>query len=131
LSPTASSRPPSGGEGLDEWLLDTTTRRWQQLPDMPADVALKFTTMSWTGDSRLVFLAQTADLGHIVAVWRPGQPWIARRQVQPPKRSGGRTALRCGERAARTGIWQSSMRPPAQILLSDTFLPLPTGCPHR
>jgi hypothetical protein len=80
---------PSGGQGLDEWLLDTTTRRWQQLPDMPADVALKFTSMNWTGDGRLVFLAQTTDLGNVVAVWRPGQPRIALRQVELPKRSGG------------------------------------------
>lgn len=79
---------PSGGQGLDEWLLDTTTRRWQHLSDMPANVALKFTSMSWTGDGRLVFLAQT-DLGDVVAVWRPGQPRIAVRQVELPKRSGG------------------------------------------
>jgi hypothetical protein len=80
---------PGGGQGLDEWLLDTTTRRWRQLPDMPADVALKFTSMNWTGDGRLVFLAQTADLGDVVAVWRPGQPRIAVRQVELPERSGG------------------------------------------
>jgi hypothetical protein len=78
----------TGGQGLDEWLLDTTTRRWRQLPDMPADVALKFTSMSWTGDGRLVFLAQTADLGDVVAVWRPGQPRIAVRRVELPQRSG-------------------------------------------
>jgi hypothetical protein len=79
---------PTGGQGLDEWLLDTTTRRWRHLPDMPANVALKFTSMNWTGDGRLVFLAQTADLGDVVAVWRPGQPRIAVRQVRLPKRSG-------------------------------------------
>jgi hypothetical protein len=80
---------PGGGQGLDEWLLDTTTRRWRHLPDMPANVALKSTSMNWTDDGRLVFLAQTADLGDVVAVWRPGQPRIALRQVELPKRSGG------------------------------------------
>jgi hypothetical protein len=80
---------PTGGQGLDKWLLDTTTRQWRQLPDMPADVALKFTSMNWTGDGRLVFLAQTADLGDVVAVWRPGQPRIAVGKVELPKRSGG------------------------------------------
>jgi hypothetical protein len=44
---------------------------------MPAEVALKFTSMSWTGDGRLGFLARTADAGDVVAVWRPGQPRIA------------------------------------------------------
>jgi hypothetical protein len=80
---------PGGGQGLDEWLLDTTTRRWRQLPDMPAEVALKFTSMSWTGDGRLVFLARTADVGDVVAVWRPGQPRIAVGKVELPTRSGG------------------------------------------
>ncbi len=56
---------------------------------MPADVTLKFTSMTWTSDGRLVFLAQTADLGDVVAVWRPGQPRIAVRRVKLPKRSGG------------------------------------------
>jgi hypothetical protein len=78
----------SGGQGLDEWLLDTTTRRWRHLPDMPAQVALKFTSMNWTSDGRLVFLAQTADLGDVVAVWRPSQPRIAVRQIKLPKRGG-------------------------------------------
>ena len=80
---------PGGGQGLDEWLLDTATRRWRQLPDMPAEVALKFTSMSWTGDGRLVFLARTADAGDVVAVWRPGQPRIAVGKVELPTRSGG------------------------------------------
>jgi hypothetical protein len=80
---------PGGGQGLDEWLLDTATRRWRQLPDMPAEVALKFTGMSWTGDGRLVFLARTADAGDVVAVWRPGQPRIAVGKVELPTRSGG------------------------------------------
>jgi hypothetical protein len=35
---------------------------------MPANVALKFTSMNWTGDGRLGFLAQIPDLGDVVAV---------------------------------------------------------------
>lgn len=35
-------------------------RRFRHLPDMPAAVSLKFTSMSWTSDGRLVMLARTA-----------------------------------------------------------------------
>jgi hypothetical protein len=42
-------------QGLDEWLVNATTRRWRQLPDLATNVVLKFTSMNWTGDGRLVF----------------------------------------------------------------------------
>jgi hypothetical protein len=78
----------SGTQVTDVWLLDTTTRRLRHLPDMPAAVSLKSTSMSWTGDGRLVMLAETAGQ-HVVAVWRPGQARIAIRRIElPPRRSG-------------------------------------------
>jgi hypothetical protein len=49
----APALPPAAG--LDEWLVNTTTCRWRQRPDMAANVVLKFTSMNWTGDGRLVF----------------------------------------------------------------------------
>lgn len=55
---------------------------------MPAAVSLKFTSMSWTGDGRLVMLAQTANRD-VVAVWRPGQKRLAVRRVRLPERNGG------------------------------------------
>jgi hypothetical protein len=83
----------TGTQVTDVWLLDPSAGRWQHLPDMPADVALKFTSMSWTSDGRLVMLAQTPTSGpasHVViAVWRPGQRSLAVRSVHIPARDSG------------------------------------------
>lgn len=78
----------SGTQVTDVWLLETSNRRLQQLPDMPAAVRLKFTSMSWTSDGRLVFLAETHQ-DEVVAVWRPGQKRIAVRRVRLPARNSG------------------------------------------
>lgn len=90
------SDPAYNGDGTqvtDVWLLDPGTGRWQHLPDMPADVALKFTSMSWTSDGRLVMLAQTPTGGpaqhDVIAVWRPGQKSLAIRSVHIPARDSG------------------------------------------
>ena len=78
----------SGTQVTDAWLLNPATGRLQHLPDMPAAVALKFTSMSWTNDGRLVWLAQTED-HDVVAVWRPGQKRIAVRRIRLPVRNSG------------------------------------------
>ena len=90
------SDPAYEGTGVqvtDVWLLDPGTGRWQQLPGMPADVALKFTSMSWTADGRLVMLAQTPTSGSaphdVIAVWRPGEKSLAIRSVHIPARESG------------------------------------------
>jgi hypothetical protein len=77
-----------GTQVTDAWLLNPATGRLQHLPDMPAAVALKFTSMSWTNDGRLVWLAET-DGHDVVAVWRPGQKRIAVRKVRLPVRDSG------------------------------------------
>lgn len=77
-----------GTQVTDVWLLDPSTRGFQHLPDMPAAVSLKFTSMSWTGDGRLVMLAHTAQRD-VVAVWRPGQNRIEVRRVKLPERNSG------------------------------------------
>jgi hypothetical protein len=82
----------SGTQVTDVWLLDPATRRLSQLPGMPAAVALKFTSMSWTSDGRLVWLTQI-DGHDAVAVWRPGQKEIAVRTIQLPVRDGGNDAF--------------------------------------
>jgi hypothetical protein len=82
----------SGTQVTDIWLLDTTNRRFHHLPDMPAVVALKFTSMSWTSDGRLVMLAETAQ-HDVVAVWRPGDKRIAVRPVRLPIRNSGSDAF--------------------------------------
>jgi hypothetical protein len=76
----------SGTQVTDVWLLNPATRRFRHLPDMPADVALKFTSMSWTSDGRLIWLAETGG-EDVVAVWRPGQSRIAVRRVRIPVRN--------------------------------------------
>jgi hypothetical protein len=90
------SDPAYEGTGVqvtDVWLLDPGTGRWQQLPNMPAEVALKFTSMSWTSDGRLVILAQTPTSGSaphdVIAVWRPGEKSLAIRSVHIPARESG------------------------------------------
>jgi len=83
-----------GEAGYDLWLLHAATRRWQHLPDLPAaDIAAKATDMAWTGDGRLVVLTQTATGGQVVAVWRPGQPRLALRQLTLPTPSPGTDTL--------------------------------------
>jgi hypothetical protein len=72
----------------DVWLLDPATRRFRHLPDMPAIVDLKFTSMAWTSDGRLVMLAQSVGRT-VVAVWRPGQKRVAVKPVRLPRRDGG------------------------------------------
>jgi hypothetical protein len=83
-----------GEEGYDLWLLDTISRRWQHLPDLPAaDLVAKATDLAWTGDGRLVVLTGTATGGQVVAVWRPGQPRLALRQIKLPTPSPGTNTL--------------------------------------
>ncbi len=76
-------------QALDVWLLDTETGKLTQLPGMPALVSLKFTSMSWTDDGRLVLLAQQRDGKDIVAVWRPGEQRLAMKTVGLPAPTSG------------------------------------------
>jgi hypothetical protein len=73
---------------LDLWLLDAATGAFTQLPEMPADVALKDTSMAWSDDGRLVLLAES-ERRSLVAVWRPGDERFGVREVPLPERSGG------------------------------------------
>lgn len=82
----------TGTQVTDVWLLDPATGRFRHLPDMPAAVLLKFTSMAWTTDGRLVMLAQTNGPNRdrtVVAVWKPGQRQIALRPVRLPARTSG------------------------------------------
>jgi hypothetical protein len=77
-----------GTQVMDIWLLDPATRRYTHLPDMPAAVALKFTSMHWASDGRLVLLAETSE-PNVVAVWKPGRKRIRVRPVHLPARNSG------------------------------------------
>jgi hypothetical protein len=70
---------------LDVWLLDTTTMRLTQVPGMPVFVSLKFTSMTWTNDGRLVLLARSNGR-NAVAIWRPGQAQLAVKTLHLPAR---------------------------------------------
>ena len=83
--PLSWRNPP--GHGRDS--TPSETGKLTQLPGMPALVSLKFTSMSWTDDGRLVLLAQQRDGKDIVAVWRPGEQRFAMKTVGLPAPTSG------------------------------------------
>jgi hypothetical protein len=86
----------TGIQVTDVWLLDPATRHFRHLPDMPAAVQLKFTSMAWASDSRIVMLVQISGPSgdrDLVAVWEPGQRQIALRLVRLPARNSGSDAI--------------------------------------
>ena len=79
---------PSDLQAMDVWLLDTQTGALTHLPGMPAFVDLKFTSMEWTRDGRLVILGENGGKG-FVAVWRPGAGQLQVKRVRLPQRTSG------------------------------------------
>jgi hypothetical protein len=82
----------TGTQVTDVWLFDPTTGGFQHLPDMPAAVDLKFTSMAWTADGRLAILAGLSGGAagrNLVAIWKPGQKQLAIRALQLPARTNG------------------------------------------
>ena len=77
------------GQVMDVWLLDLRTRRWRQLPGMPVLAWLKFTSMAWTGDGRLLLLGGFDRVGDALALWRPGQDRLAVRRLRLPADRAG------------------------------------------
>lgn len=76
------------GQVSDIWLLDLPTRRWRRLPGMPLITAVKFMSMGWTGDGRLVLAGDFDRYGEAMAVWRPGQDHLAIRRLDLPEYDG-------------------------------------------
>ena len=72
--------PPS--QAADVWILNTSTGSLTEVPGFPALELLKFSTIAWTPDDRLV-VASTGPGRTVVGVWRPGQPTMALRTVPP------------------------------------------------
>ena len=72
--------PPS--QAADVWVLDTSTGSLTEVPGFPALELLKFSTIAWTADDRLV-VASTGPRRTVVGVWRPGQRTMALRTVPP------------------------------------------------
>jgi hypothetical protein len=78
----------TGNQVIDVWSLDTSSGALTHVPGMPAFVDLKFTSMQWTGDGRLVWLAETDRRG-VVAIWNPGARQLLMKRVSLPTRMGG------------------------------------------
>ena len=72
--------PPS--QAADVWILNTSTGSLTEVPGFPALELLKFSTIAWTADDRLV-VASTGPRRTVVGVWRPGQTTMALRTVPP------------------------------------------------
>ena len=75
-------------QAMDVWLLNTRNGRLTHLPGMPAFVDLKFTSMEWTRDGRLVVLGESDGKG-FVAVWRPGAAKLQVKRLRLPERTSG------------------------------------------
>jgi hypothetical protein len=84
----AFADPAASRQVMDVWLLDARTGGLTHLPGMPTFVDLKFTSMEWTKDGRLVVLGQTAGKG-FVAVWRPGAARLQVKRLRLPQRTSG------------------------------------------
>jgi hypothetical protein len=80
---------PGPAQASDVWILDTRTGRYVlHLPGFPAQVRLKFSSMAWTSDNRLVLLLESGERT-VLAVWRPGSRTLPLRPVQLPAPTGG------------------------------------------
>jgi hypothetical protein len=79
---------PGPAQAEDVWILDTATGNFTHLPGFPAQVRLKFSSMAWTSDDRLVLLLEGGGRT-VLAVWRPGSASLPLRPLDLPARSGG------------------------------------------
>ena len=76
------------GQVSDIWLLDLRTRRWRRLPGMPLITAVKFMSMAWTADGRLLLAGSFDQFGKALAVWHPGQDHLAIKRLPLPDPAG-------------------------------------------
>jgi hypothetical protein len=76
------------GQVSDIWLLDLQARSWRRLPGMPLITGLKFMSMAWTGDGRLVLAGDFERFGEAMATWRPGQEQLAVKRLTLPDYAG-------------------------------------------
>jgi hypothetical protein len=77
---------PGPAQAEDVWMLDTTTGAFTHLPAYPAQVDIKFSTVAWTRDNRLVIIAQGGGRT-VLGLWRPGQATLHLRGL--PNRPSG------------------------------------------
>jgi hypothetical protein len=79
---------PGPAQAFDVWILDARTGRYTHLPGFPAQVRLKFSSMAWTSDGRLVLLLEGGGRT-VLAIWRPGSHTLRLRPVKLPAHTGG------------------------------------------
>jgi hypothetical protein len=73
-------------QALDVWVLDTRTAQLTHMPNMPALVSLKRTSITWTADGRLVLVAYSGG-NDVLALWKPGDDQLATKVLHLPPRS--------------------------------------------
>jgi hypothetical protein len=104
----------TGVQVTDTWLLEPSTRRLDPLPDMPARVSLKFTSIAWSRDGQLVILERRA---RIQQRQRQFHPVAARGKVIPRAAAGaqgrGEGPLPVSHRATRLPASSTSATVPA------------------
>jgi hypothetical protein len=79
---------PGPAQAFDVWILDARTGVYTHLPGFPAQVRLKFSSMAWTSDGRLVLLLEGGGRT-VLAVWFPGSHTLRLRPVELPAHTGG------------------------------------------
>ncbi len=94
---------PGPAQASDVWILDTATGKYTHLPGMPAQVDLKFSSMAWARDGRLVLLLQGGGRT-VLAVWRPGAHTLPLRVVHLPAAHRRQRHLRAAARPVRPGL---------------------------
>ena len=77
---------------LDVWVVDLVTSELTQVPGMPIFVSLKFTSIEWAADGRLVILGEVG-VRSFVATWSPGERGLRVKSVKLPRRTGGSDAF--------------------------------------
>ena len=79
---------PGPQQAEDLFVLDTRTGRFAHVPGFPAQMDLKFSSVAWTSDDRLVMLFRAAGT-RTVGVYRPGDRAVSLRRVRLPAPDGG------------------------------------------
>jgi hypothetical protein len=79
---------PGPQQAEDVFLLDRRSGSLVHVPGFPASIRLKFSSMAWAADGRLVLLVRDED-GARIGVYRPGDRSVALRRVELPAASGG------------------------------------------
>jgi hypothetical protein len=79
---------PGPQQAEDLFLFNRRTHTLTHVPGFPAQIDLKFSSVAWTSDGRLVLLIQAAGTTS-VGIYRPGARTVALREVHLPVRDGG------------------------------------------